>query len=56
MYDALTNSWSAALLDQEIGDPAIIAVGNRVYLAGGSVSSARGYQTNKVWTFQFLKI
>jgi hypothetical protein len=49
MYNALTNSWSVVTLDQELGWPGIIPVGDYVYFAGGQVSYAQGYQTNTVW-------
>jgi len=49
MYNALTNSWPDVTLDQELGWPGIIAVGDYVYFAGGQVSYAQGYQTNTVW-------
>jgi N-acetylneuraminic acid mutarotase len=47
IYNASNSSWSDGILDLDIGYSAIIAVGNRIYFGGGSVSG--GGQTNKVW-------
>ena len=47
IYNVSSNSWSDGILDLDIGNPAIIAVGNQIYFGGGSVSG--GEQTNKVW-------
>ncbi len=51
IYNASNSSWSDGILDLDTGYPAIIAVGNRIYFGGGSVSG--GGQTNKIWKLEF---
>ena len=46
-YDKATGSWSKGMIDLDFGYPAIIAVGNAIYFAGGS--GGGDSQTNKVW-------
>ena len=51
IYNASNGTWADAILDRELGYTAIIAVGNRIYFAGGGSNADN--QTNMIWKLEF---
>ena len=48
VYDLSTDSWSIARLNQSLLGSVIVAVGDKIFVAGGD-----GGLANKIWTLEF---
>ena len=51
IYNTATESWSIGALNQGINYPGIISVNNKIYVAGGTLSS--GGLSNQVWLLEW---
>ena len=52
MYNILTDTWSIGALDQGVNYTGIIAVNNKIYVAGGSLSTGGGL-SDQVWLLEW---
>jgi len=52
MYNIFTDTWSIGALDQGVNYTGIIAVNNKIYVAGGSLSTGGGL-SSQVWVLEW---